>query len=238
VGYNRQKYSLNESVFSVIDTEEKAYWLGFLLADGCVYNNPRHVVRVCIKGEDTSHVSKFLNFVGSNTPVKSYLAAKKYPTAEVAFTSKNMVSDLIKHGVGPRKSLTCVLPTVDKTLERHLIRGIWDGDGTVLFRAPKSIYPNTLKPETQLCGNLNIITAVQDILVNEVGVSRTTIHPVARIYLFRHVGQHSRSILNYLYKDCTVALERKLQKAQLGMDWAPKIQYSANGQLKHMHKVG
>ena len=29
-----QKYSLNDDYFSVIDNEHKAYWLGFLYADG------------------------------------------------------------------------------------------------------------------------------------------------------------------------------------------------------------
>lgn len=31
-----RKYSVNEIFFEVINTEEKAYWLGFIFADGCV----------------------------------------------------------------------------------------------------------------------------------------------------------------------------------------------------------
>lgn len=35
-------YSLNEHYFDNIDCDEKAYWLGFLFADGAISNNTIH----------------------------------------------------------------------------------------------------------------------------------------------------------------------------------------------------
>ena len=31
------KHNLNKDYFKNIDNEEKAYWLGFIAADGCIY---------------------------------------------------------------------------------------------------------------------------------------------------------------------------------------------------------
>jgi hypothetical protein len=35
--HTKQKYKINEDFFQEIDTEEKAYWLGFLYADGYIH---------------------------------------------------------------------------------------------------------------------------------------------------------------------------------------------------------
>lgn len=34
--YRRNKINFDEHIFDVIDTEEKAYWLGFIFADGYI----------------------------------------------------------------------------------------------------------------------------------------------------------------------------------------------------------
>ena len=41
---NRRKYNVNDSYFEKIDTEHKAYWLGFIYADGYIIKNEENNV--------------------------------------------------------------------------------------------------------------------------------------------------------------------------------------------------
>lgn len=54
------KYSLNENFFQEINTEEKAYWLGFLMADGCILDQPQRSKRltVALKEKDINILHK------------------------------------------------------------------------------------------------------------------------------------------------------------------------------------
>jgi len=59
-----RRYDVNHSFFEVIDTEEKAYWLGFLYADGCVRktrSGSQVVLKLSIKDEE--HLVMFKNNV-------------------------------------------------------------------------------------------------------------------------------------------------------------------------------
>ena len=55
-------YSYDESYFKNIDTEEKAYWLGFLYADGYVRKRQRNSeMRLKLGIKDLDHLEKFKN---------------------------------------------------------------------------------------------------------------------------------------------------------------------------------
>ena len=55
----------NRHIFENIDTEEKAYWLGFILADGYL-NTDKHMVRIKLGDVDKKHIEKFIAFIGGN----------------------------------------------------------------------------------------------------------------------------------------------------------------------------
>ena len=58
----RKKYYLKEDIFDNIDTEEKAYWLGFLYADGNVANNASRI-RLSLAENDLEILEKFSIFI-------------------------------------------------------------------------------------------------------------------------------------------------------------------------------
>lgn len=51
LGYSTERNPIQKDIFSIIDSEEKAYWLGFLYADGYI-NKIQGQVAVALKEED------------------------------------------------------------------------------------------------------------------------------------------------------------------------------------------
>ena len=71
------KYYYNKDFFNKIDTEEKAYWLGFLYADGCIVTRSKckkvtpMSLELVLSSIDINHLYKFLNSLESNIEIKN-----------------------------------------------------------------------------------------------------------------------------------------------------------------------
>ena len=52
----------NRHIFDNIDNEEKAYWLGFIVADGYL-NLDKHMLRIKLGNKDKRHLIKFIKFI-------------------------------------------------------------------------------------------------------------------------------------------------------------------------------
>ena len=88
----REKYSFNRQYFNNIDTEDKAYWLGFLLADG---NNTEATLRIRLKAADREHLEKFNTCINGNIEIKiedgsGYAKGKKDSVASLVISSREM----------------------------------------------------------------------------------------------------------------------------------------------------
>ena len=143
-GVNKKAY--NEHFFDVIDTEEKAYWLGFIFADGYIYSSPLDTSKkridwnfeLCTKGDDKEHMEKFAKAIGYNKELHVTKADKYGHTrCRVCLSSEILWRQLNSLGCTPRKSLTLKFPDEDifksKDLIRHFIRGYFDGDGCISY---------------------------------------------------------------------------------------------------------
>lgn len=141
-----RKRDLWEDFFSTIDTEVKAYWLGFLYADGCVSlrRNPKRqtsvisAVQVSAAEQDGHMLRELSQLLYKKDECRLYVYKNRSVTTQnkiyLTINSKRMVEDLIKLGCTQRKSLTLQFPTSDQVpdlLIRHFIRGYFDGDGSV-----------------------------------------------------------------------------------------------------------
>lgn len=134
----KNKHPRDSRFFEKIDSPEKAYWLGFLYADGYVENVGRYVVRINLQRDDADHLYKFLKAIkATNIEVKyttKKAADKEYYGCYVSLSDKDMVNDLISKGCVPRKSLILSFPNEDivpYNLLSHFIRGYSDGDGSL-----------------------------------------------------------------------------------------------------------
>ena len=134
---NRQNQTkFNEYVFDVIDTEEKAYWLGFIFADGNISSPNKkgkaiYTFEISLQLSDTNHLYKFNKFMEhqkNNVKTDSF-------RCRWSVTNKHLWETLNSYGCTPRKSLTLEFPKLeifkDKSLIRHFIRGYFDGDGCI-----------------------------------------------------------------------------------------------------------
>ena len=118
--------TFNENVFNIIDFENKAYWLGFLFADGSVDNKRSHV-ELSLKLSDKGHLEKYKKFLDCRLDVKTDNSRCRLTVAH-----KHFKRTLIKYGCTPRKSLSLKFPAeIKENLIRHFIRGYFDGDGCI-----------------------------------------------------------------------------------------------------------
>jgi hypothetical protein len=126
--------ALDETVFD-FSTPEAAYWVGLLMADGCVLLTPTPNIVIQLTTPDEYHVETFKKFLKCGNKV-SYLSAnttsrgaKQQPRARISVLSERLGYVVNQYGLVPRKSRTAKA----KIVENHpdFWRGMIDGDGHV-----------------------------------------------------------------------------------------------------------
>ena len=191
--------------FEKIDTEEKAYWLGFLCADGSV-SSAEDRIELSLAEQDFHHIEKFKNFIGINNKISYREKTKSY---RYSFRSGKCKQDLINKGCVPKKSLILKYPTyeqVPKYLMRHFIRGYFDGDGW--FTNTESCF------QIGIIGTANFIKGFLDNIEDINKTNKIFIchrEDGAKRYVFG-AYQDVYNFLNFIYKDATVYLDRKYNK--------------------------
>lgn len=119
---------LNEDYFSVIDTEAKSYFLGFIMADGNIYKNQLSI-EIQLKDYDLlDALKKELNTSNAIT----YRKRKHTEMVCLRVVSRKMVEDLAKYGIVEDKThkQKHLCPVPDHLLN-HFLRGLLDGDGWI-----------------------------------------------------------------------------------------------------------
>lgn len=191
-------------IFETIDTEEKAYWLGFLYADGSV-GSADNRIELGLAEKDVGHIEKFRNFIGIPNKISYRPSTKSY---RYSFRSIPCKTDLIKQGCVPKKSLILEFPTeqqVPKELIRHFIRGYFDGDGW-FTNTPDCFQVGIIGTENFIKGFLDSI---------EIENKSNKIFDVhredgAKRYVFG-AYQDVLNFLNWIYKDSNIYLDRKYE---------------------------
>lgn len=129
----KRKYKINENYFENIDSNEKAYWLGFFSADGYVHEE-RGELTLELQEKDREHLEKFKNAINSNKPLMTILCGenKQFIHYRFVIRCRKMVNDLKKYNVYQRKSLTFIPPSnLEEKYLPYWIIGYMDGDGCI-----------------------------------------------------------------------------------------------------------
>ena len=123
------KYNYDINYFKVINTEEKAYWLGFIYADGCITSDIRQQLIIELCKQDRIILERFIDCINGNNKIYE----NKY-SYRLSICQKDFTNNLLNKGVFPKKSLLLEFPSTDiipTQLIRHFIRGYFDGDGCI-----------------------------------------------------------------------------------------------------------
>ena len=198
---NSLRYT-NVDFFKNINMEEKAYWLGFIVADGSVSNNKIHSrLTIGLKPSDRSHLEKINKIF--NASLKLY-QGKEY----FHLTNVSLCEDLIKLGVVPDKThkddYNFTFDNLSDELKRHYLRGLFDGDGTVYYMD---------RQDSLGCGFIatkQFSVQIKDYTESLLGLTSTKLKHYEFYSTFQYRSKKDVSkILSYLYDNSTLYLDRK-----------------------------
>ena len=138
---------INDEFLDIIDTEEKAYILGFFIADGSIKeeldkrdNGKRYRLSFSNSIDDKEIIELIHEKICPENKIQYFHNTKdgsnRKPQLTLQWTSNHMKDTLMeKYGILPRKTydIDYKLPenSVPENLFRHFVRGFIDGDGTI-----------------------------------------------------------------------------------------------------------
>jgi hypothetical protein len=130
---------LDERFFATIDTREKAYWLGFLYADGGVSDGRNRLrLHLHLSAKDEDQLDRFIETVGLNPASKHHKVHRGHRSTGIYTGNRLFVGHLVDQGCVPRKTLVIRHPHLaDRALDLAFLLGYFDGDGTISGRVIK-----------------------------------------------------------------------------------------------------
>jgi hypothetical protein len=207
----RDRYPLNENAFTEI-TDEAAYWIGFLMADGSVTKNR---ISLKLSETDAGHLTSYQSFIGATNHTitnKAYASTLPqgtrgiYSSVSLAFNSAKIASDLAQYGIVERKTQTACFSD-DIVFNRFCWLGLIDGDGSLGFA-------NT-SPRLFLCGTVYILEQFNAMLKYSMNLNPASIQikegKVPQLELY---GNRCKDVVRYLWDGHRLGLPRKREIAE------------------------
>lgn len=204
---------LDENYFANIDADAKAYFLGLLISDGNVFvhkiASKQALVSISLNSPDGYLLERFKQELHSNVKVKTDGTCNQF-----AVSSNKLAADLATYGVVPRKSYCTYLPNIDNKYMGALIRGILDGDGSVL--AKQTDKKNRFLHSVSFCGSKQLMEDISEYLYNELLLK---IRPCVYTYKDRVLSECKiqniadiKIFYDWVYKDAEIFMTRKKDK--------------------------
>lgn len=224
LGLTRLKKTCSRDFFQNIDTEEKAYWLGFIFADGYIsfseanLNKGQVATAYCVgiklQLSDKEHLKKFNKSIDGNYKVFEETVKldgfrkKETKSAKILVYSKQMYDDLNSF-FDRDKTYTAKFPSIPDDLIRHFIRGYFDGDGgfchtektfDISFAGASKDFHIGL---SKLLEGRGYSLYKRDILNK---------YNTEMYYIYLNKNNDKIDFLDWIYKDCNIYLDRKYKK--------------------------
>ena len=197
------RYSYDTSFFDTW-SDEMAYVLGFIFADGHVIDAPyMRGAYVCVTNTDRDRIDAIRTLLKSEHQVRTVEKGGNFKTAyQLRIGSKDLFNQLKRHGVTPHKSLTMQFPDVPSQHLPAFLRGYFDGDGCVhLVRTPTGSVKKLLTVFT--CGSKPFLERIHGILVKNTGIQGPGLYrhgSTKTAYQLRYSTRDSLRLFMYLYE--------------------------------------
>ena len=227
--YTIKQNLFNENVFDTIDTEEKAYWLGFIFADGSISSTQKqYTFELSLKIEDIEHLNKFNQFMEhkkDNVKIsKTKTNGKEFTRCRWYVNNKHLWETLNSYGCVPKKSLILKFPNKsifhDENLIPHFIRGYFDGDGCI----SRVIRKTLVVPSISILGTPEFIKELTKQLNVEYKITKHHHHDLQTVDYRQQKRETVHKILNFLYKNANVYLDRKYKLYEFFKNGSRSIQ--------------
>ena len=194
--YPNRKYHFRENYFENIDSEDKAYWLGFVWADGYL---GKDALEIELHIKDRDHLVEFQEDLCDNHKIYERVRPTTH-ACRLILGSQKLVKDLIK--LGYKEKLIPNNLSVD--LERHFIRGLFDGDGSVGFYKGRDGVRHWL----EFLGKRELMEWLEKRL-SSLGMYKQIPKETRNIFRLSYADSNADIFYNYIYPGYTRCLERK-----------------------------
>lgn len=177
---------------------------------------------------DQSHLEKFKNDLDSDFIIKNYITENSFgknESARLMIYDKYFCENLTNsYNLKPkRNSIESFVDKIPENLMRHFIRGVFDADGSLTYYV---IHGNQKKATMSFNCVENLSRFIESHLVKNELIAN-----IDRKLYKRHEdrdgdmralslsgGSQVTKVLDYLYKDCRVYLDRKFLKYKMKYD--------------------
>jgi len=218
---SKRQYKIDETFFDRIDTQEKAYVLGFLYGDGAT--TPLNSTVFAQGPASDIQVYNDMNLaMKSERPV----TVSKKGHADWRFSSIKMRTRLFELGVVPNKTKIIKFPFehLSPYLYRHFIRGLFDSDGCIYLvkdrRGNRYVGSWTIYSTQDMLNSVREIMANCDISLNTLAHDKRCYSNSAIIGTNKCESLHQ--IYKFLYEGEKICLKRKQTKFQQVLALKPR----------------
>jgi len=228
---SKRKYTLNDMFFSN-DTPESFYLAGFIAADGNIYDNidsknkQHNELSISLKAGDILHLEKIKTIIGSDHKLykrliknsKRNVKYKDTVTYNLSIWAPQFINDLRRFNIGHRKSLTYDVPNwlMDHKLVSHFLRGYFDGDGSIVLDK-LALHAKTRQARLHIRGTKDFLHNFHSILYTNCNLKtqHKKISKDSGTGSLQYTGNPNIcKIMNYLYDNATIYLDRKRARYQ------------------------
>jgi hypothetical protein len=206
----------DNSYFEKIDSQNKAYFLGLLYADGC---NHEKGFDIFLQEPDKSILIKLKRDIGFSRKLhlRRRISKNRQHMYGMSICGVKFSKDLSLLGCFPRKSLTLKFPTskqVPYYLIHHFLRGYFDGDGGV-YLDKKTKYLSA-----DICSSFEFCDSLKTLLKNDYNIS-SCIYKKSNNKIHVLIISGNKNIYKFfhlIYKDANIFLSRKFKRFVKGME--------------------
>ena len=231
-------YYCDENYFNIIDNLEKAYWLGFLAADGNLYRRDGHqgLISLSLKDSDIEVLENLKKQLKTEKPISLNTDKRRKNTtmATLQISSDKLFNQLLTLGIGIRKtfdlSIKEIFTNIPKQYWKGFLLGYFDGDGNISLSNK-----NISRSHVRYSGPISTLNDFK-LILEEIGITCTIVEdkrnykePFGSLEFKNTTEKYN--FLKYIYSSNIYCLTRK---QKIALDLIQKIEQNITNRSENV----